>query len=301
MKWAGLVLVALLWAPSARAEKVIVPGDPPLTDVTIVKEQAFFEWLFETQLTAEQHRRLEEELVNAWKNKDAKQIRTATDNLRNYDDMEKMSPDERDMMRTQVQPQLIKELHRDKDPLNQWGVGVYESAHKALVAGKPPLTRQVTDAYAELVAFVLSETVGGEPYEPGRAFSDAVAKAVTSEWRRLKPAEKASLAATPMLWAAARATWPTLAAAEKDKFKTAWKTAVASWEPKAGWMPPAPKIEPASGTASADGGATVPAVAKAQGEAGRWAEHLATLPRVINQALIANLTAAGWKYEVKPL
>ena len=121
-----------------------------------------------------------------------------------------MGADERDMIRTQVQPQLIKEFRRDKDPIAKWALAVSEKAQKPLVPGKPPLTRQVTDAYAELVAFLIDQSVPGAPFEVDGPFRDSVAKQLTSEWRRLKAPDRAELLKVPALWAAVRSTWPSV-------------------------------------------------------------------------------------------
>jgi hypothetical protein len=284
--WGGL----LVGVP-AYADKVIVDGQPPLTLELIAKEHAFFEWVFDTQLTEDQSHKLEDYLVSAWNNKEAKAMRGALDNLRNYDDMLKMSPDERGDIRAQVQPQLIKEFRRDKDPMSKWALEVYENARQPLVAGKPPLTRQVTDAYAELAVFVIHQVVGGEAYTADQAFRDSLAKALVPAWKKLKPADKAMVDKAPLLWAATRITWPTLSEADKTKQKKEWSEAIAGW---------APAKAAATKGSTADGGQ---ADAKGGGHdasaASTYAQNVLAPAHALNVNLLIRLSGTGWRYEAK--
>jgi hypothetical protein len=243
----------------------------------LAKYHEFYEWVFDTQLTHEQQRELEAYLVDAWKGKKEREIADALDSLRNHDDVARMTGDERDALRSQVQPQMLKELGRDKSPMAKWALSVFANAHKPLVAGKPPLTRQETDAYAEMIAFLISESVGGPAYEPDTAYRDQMAKVMTAEWHKLSAADRESVSKVPQSWAAVRVTWPTLPDAEKAKLRKDWLGALSAYKPK-------------DAAGKGDGGGPL-------SEAGRWAQDVVGSPKPVNAAVVAKVASAGWKYE----
>ncbi|HEX4621552.1 MAG TPA: hypothetical protein VH208_08295, partial [Myxococcaceae bacterium] len=263
--------------PQEKPEKTLVQGSPPLTDVMLAKYYEFYEWVFDTQLTHEQQRELDEYLVDAWKAKKEREIADALDSLRNHDDVARMSGDERDALRSQVQPQMLKELARDKSPMAKWALSVFANAHKPMAAGKPPLTRQATDAYAEMIAFLISESVGGPAYQPDAAYRDQMAKVATAEWHKLSAADRDALSKVPQAWAAVRVTWPTLPDAEKAKLRKDWLGALSAYKPK-------------DAAAKADGGAPL-------SEAGRWALDVVGSPKPVDAKVVAKVAGAGWKYE----
>jgi hypothetical protein len=271
--------------PKDAGPKTLAPGDPPLTTEMMGKDIEFWEWVFDTQFTAAQKKTVEDYILTAWKTPDAKAQRGVLDTLRNHEDMSKMSTDERDMIRTQVQPQMIQELKRDKDPIGKLMLGLYENVQKALVPGKPPLTKQTVDAYQELIAFAIGQ-VSGDPFEPDAAFNEGVAKAVPGEWRKLKAEEKEALRSAPRLWAATREAWPLLSQADKAKTLKDWGEALAPWVPKDGGK--APK-KPAG-----DAGAPV-----GESEAARWTRSLLASKHVVNLRLLDQIAKSGWKYEAQ--
>jgi hypothetical protein len=263
--------------PQATPEKTLVDGQPPLTDVMLAKYYEFYEWVFDTQLTRLQQRELEDYLVDAWKGKKEKEIADALDSLRNHDDVARMTGDERDALRSQVQPQMLKELARDRSPMAKWALSVFANAHKPMISGKPALTRQATDAYAEMISFLISESVGGPAYEPDAAYRDQMARVATAAWRKLSAAERDALSKVPESWAAVRVTWPTVPDAEKGKLRKEWAEALAAYKPK----DPAGKVD----------------AGVALSPAGRWAQDVLSSPKPVSTAAMAKVAGAGWKYE----
>jgi len=221
--WAIAVGAAVVLAAPLRAAE-LVPGEPPLTSEMVLRYEEFFEWVFQTQLTESQQHELEGLLTDIWKAKNEKEIRVALDNLRNRDDVAKMAGDEREMIRSQVQPQMLKELAKDKTLLSAWALAVSANVHKAMMPGKPPLTRQMTDAYAELTAFAAHQGPG-TVVAVDAPYRDAAAKALLGAWKKLPAAQKEALAKAPLTWAALRQQWPKLSASDKAKLKAAWSKA----------------------------------------------------------------------------
>ena len=302
----ALLCAAPVWADKAptpaaadagptmeKPEKTLVDGQPPLTQSMLEKYYEFFEWAFDTQLTVEQQKLLADQLVSAWKEKKDKEIADALDTLRNHDDVARMSAPERDMLRSQVQPQMLKELARDKSPISKWALAVFESAHKPLVVGKPALSRQVTDAYAEMVAFFVSQAAGGLAYEAQAPYRDEMAKALTTAWRKMKPADRESLSRAPLQWAAVRANWTTAPEAEKAKLKRDSADQLASYRPKEA----AANKGDAGTTVTKEASANKSDAGTTLTEAGRWAQDVATSARPASLGLLTAIAGTGWKYQ----
>jgi hypothetical protein len=279
-----LVLALALSAGTAAHAGTLADGQPPLTDELVGQFFDYYEWFFETELTVAQRQALQALLVDSWKTKNDKNIHDALDTLRNRDDLAKMAADERDMMRSQVQPQLLVELKRDKSSLSQWALPVYEAAHKPLAAGKPPLTRQDCDALGELMAFLVHETVGGPTFEPDAAFRDSLAKSVATGWKKLKPPDRDALSKLPLTWAGIRGVWAALPEADKAKYRKDWTTALAFLKPGA----------------AAPGGTSALAPLVPPSETARWMQSLLTAPLPSAMAVLDRFsTDKAWHYDVK--
>jgi hypothetical protein len=226
----------LLSVPSAAlAQKggVLVPGSPPLTQEMADRFDRFLEWIFDVPFTREQHDSLQAELVAAWKKKDAEAIKGVGELLNLQEQLGKASDAERQAARGGLQAGLVEELRKDpKDPMNASLLAAYDAAHQPLAPGNPPLTRQMTDAFAEMMWFTLAEVMGEkEAPTPDKNFKDAWAAKITEKYASLEPAQQRSLADMPTAWAGLRLTWPKLTAAEKAKLRSQWKTAFAPATP----------------------------------------------------------------------
>jgi hypothetical protein len=130
---------------------------------------------------------------------------------------------ERDLIRKQLQPALLKVLREHKnDEGAKWMLGIYEAAHKPIAPGNPPLTRQMTDAYTEVLFFMGSEVLG-EKMTPDAKAKDAMAKGLASGYARAPAAAKKQLNEMPVMWAAIRVAWPTLPEAQKQSAREQWR------------------------------------------------------------------------------
>jgi hypothetical protein len=92
-----------------------------------------------------------------------------------------------------------------------------------LAPGNPPLTRQVTDALAETIVFVLQVVATGDTWDLEGAdeasFKDAMAQGLAAAYSGMEPAAQQAMAQLPQLRTALREAWPGLAEAERDALR----------------------------------------------------------------------------------
>lgn len=220
--WLGLGS-ALAAGPDEGGKLVLAEGDPPLTQERADRCGRFFEWLLETRLTNDQRETIQDYLVGVWTNKDANQMANAVSVLDQYAQIEKLDPATRDLAREEAQPRFIASWRKQDDPLCKWAAGVYDAAHQPIVAGDPPLTRQVSDATLEVLCFVVSEVRGGQRLETGPVLKEHWAKMMAADYAQLGNEQKKVLAEMPTIWAALRAGWVQMPEDKKAEYRTQWK------------------------------------------------------------------------------
>ena len=210
-------------AGAKDASAVLAAGDPALTRQMVEHTCHFLAYLLEAPLTLEQKAALEKSIVADWKKKDADTIEFVKDACDLRAQIFAKPEAERDLIRKQLQPEILKALRANKgDEGAKWMLAIYDAAHRPLAPGSPPLTRQMTDAYAEVLYFMASEVVG-EKIAPDAEAKATMAKGLASAYAKAPAEMKKTLNQMPILWAAIRVAWPTLPEAEKAAAREQWK------------------------------------------------------------------------------
>ncbi len=213
-------------AETADEETVLAPGNPPLTREGLDRFTYFIEWLLDVPLTQQQKRLVETSFLEAWKNQDAAEIQGYVDVLEMEAQVSALSKEQRLLVREQAQPQVVELLRsQPEDEGARWLLSIYEAGHQPLAEGNPPLTRQMTDAYVELLCFMLSEVIG-EPLPASQELRDALAASLKESYPRLTPEEQAEYAQMPLVWAVYQAAWPGLSDEEKQAHREQWAEAL---------------------------------------------------------------------------
>jgi hypothetical protein len=200
---------------------VLVPGDPPLTEELIGRHRELSEWLLAAPLTESQRVEQRELLIQAWKSKSKPDIDGALEIVAMHKDLGEQEPKQRNAMQESLRDDYVKGLQRAATKSNHatWILSVNDSIRSPLTKGKAQLTRQMTDAYAELLVFMAGTTAATPPAKETR---ESVAKTLAASYRTLKPAQQKQLTQAPQVWAAVRATWPSLPEAERAKRRAEW-------------------------------------------------------------------------------
>ena len=208
---------------------VLAPGDPALTEGMVGRLTSFFEWLLQAPVTVQQRTELRDNLVESWQKGDRADMDGMAEILGTEAEVAQHPPAERDLLREQLQPALLAELRKQPDDKGaRWVLGVYEAAHVPIAAGNPALTRQVSDAYAEVLAFMVGQVLGNES-PASTEFKDQFAKSLITDYPNYEAAAQANLAKMPMYWAAIRLAWPALPADQQDAYRKQWTPGVTAF------------------------------------------------------------------------
>ena len=206
------------------AARLPIAGNPPLTDELMGKATGFFEWLLDAKLTQEQRREFQDSLAESWTHTRQDEIQSTVSVVQFADRMNGMSQQEREAYRQILQSKFIAEMRtQPARVLARWVLNIYDSAHKPLAPGNPPLTRQMVDVYAELIGFMLRESMGKQYFAANRIFKDTLAQSVVAQYRQLAPDQQAALAQVPGIWAIIQARWPATPEPEKQQLRQQWR------------------------------------------------------------------------------
>ena len=206
-----------------------VPGTPPLTKETVDKATQFFEWLLDAQLTVGQRAQFRDSLVRSWKTRQKDDIDATLNVLKFQDQLSGKTPEEQRLVREVLREKYLDLMRQTpNDDLSRWVLNIYDSAHRAIADGNPPLTMQVADAYAEFVAFMVTECLHKEAFVPDRHFKDQLAQSLAEKYSSYSAEQQKQFSQVPLLWEALRFRWARLSERERETFRREWKPAAES-------------------------------------------------------------------------
>jgi hypothetical protein len=174
---AGSALLLGGLTPARGQGKILVSGDPPLTQEVVDLYQEMWEWYCDTSLTPAQRSQYRRLFINWWSKRDraSKQQSMAL-----YRDLEKqwrahleLKGADQERRRAQTRRRWMAVLRKAADDLSQFLVRAYDAAYSpggpqnpVLVARTSPLTRALLEldtAFAELIlAFRLTDAERAE-------------------------------------------------------------------------------------------------------------------------------------------
>jgi hypothetical protein len=223
----GLIAVLVLMMPADGRSQVLVPGNPPLTEEMIGRFAEYFEWAFEMRLTNDQVSVLRNYSVEVWKKPSKSDMDAVVNVVRLQVELSKADPKQLAVIRANYEPQVLDALRKQPhEPMAVWALAVYESSHKILAAGTPPLTRQTSDAFLEAVFLMLGEVQGKPAEVPNAQLKNDWAASMTSGYPRFPDEMKKQMAAMPLFVAQMRLNWAAMPESEKAKYRAVWAEAL---------------------------------------------------------------------------
>jgi hypothetical protein len=208
IRWlSAFALLALLGSltPVWSQDKVLVRGDPPLTERFIDIERAYMEMLLNVRLTPKQRQEYQRLLLAEWKSKDkAYRTRWVKGNKEWGAVLASCSDYGRHYLRAFNQPKALEALAKSTDPRLRWAWALYESSSKpgsarnpVLVDGEPQLTLVVVDRYGDYLEIMLDLWVsGGLTTRQRQVLQDYLVK----DWKKMTDKERAELLADVKRW-----------------------------------------------------------------------------------------------------
>lgn len=284
--------------PEAR---ILAPGNPPLTQEMVDRFRLLIEWALEVQTTQEQQETLKQCMIAGWKVGD----RTTVENTVKLVQAQKLiegRPDaERDLLRQQVQPSILASLRKQaNDPATKWILDIYEAAHQPLVPGEPPLTRQVSDAYLEVLFFMRSEVLGEPHFTLNKQAQDLFVAPMKEVWTKSDAERRKHFAGMPMLWAALRVEWSKLPEEQRSDYRKKWRNYLQVMAPDL-LKTAARPVQPQQARKMSSEEAYQRAMAELQSRhnAYTFMSNMATMNHVTMMNSISNIGNSGWHYEYR--
>lgn len=111
----SLVVTSLfcLFIPvQANPDEVLVNGRPPLTREIVGSVGRFFEWLFEANMSSEQHRQLENILIAAWRKQDRGEMEGVSQIIELQTKIENLSGEDQIRVRNEIKPKITENLRQ---------------------------------------------------------------------------------------------------------------------------------------------------------------------------------------------
>lgn len=134
---AGALL--LLTLPARPGQRVIVPGNPPLTSEIVLKTARFTEWVLDVRFTPAQNQEYEQMLARTWKDAGSREATLSMFTLAQK--VEAAAPETKQRAQAAMQQELVKGLRQDaQNPNNRWMLDVYEAGHAAASQQPVPAT-----------------------------------------------------------------------------------------------------------------------------------------------------------------
>jgi hypothetical protein len=228
----GSILTSLDVRPgSGFPNRLLAPGNPPLTQQTADNLAGFFEWLLDAPLTQGQRQEIQEAAVEVWQRGDMETMANILGIVQAFGQVVQLGETQRMQVRQELQPALLAEARQHPgNDLSRWMLQVYDAAHVSIAPGTPPLTRQVAEAYAEVQHFLLGVVATGQarPIEQdfGPTGRDVWVQAIADDYPRYGPEYQRKLTEMPLFRAAIGEAWPALTAAEQTQLRNQWRPVV---------------------------------------------------------------------------
>jgi hypothetical protein len=203
-----------------------IAGRPPLTFDMVQKASAFFQWLLEVPLTPEQQQQFRNAVARSWISGRQDEIQSTLQVIQFSDQiLSSKSVTEREVIRQTVQPKYLAQIRAQPDnELSRWVLGIYDTAHKPIVPGNPPLRAQVVDAYVAFLSFMMNQSLGNNwSFTGGGSFRDAVAQPIIASYPGLRADQQAAMAQIPLQWAQLNDAWPKTPLAQRQQLCAQWR------------------------------------------------------------------------------
>jgi hypothetical protein len=217
------------WLAAAydSAHQPIAAGNPPLTESMVSHYSYFIAWLLEIPLTQLVKDTLRAVILEDWKNP-----KDIASDMKELGFQLEMARDENGEVqrlyeRSAIQLDMVRKL-READNGNFVAlllVAKYDEAHPVIVAGKPPLTRQASDAWAELFCFIRNQS-GAPHMDATPAVKDDFARTLTENWAKFPPEQQKALSEMPQKWALVHFAWVRNKGDERQMIMAAWQPVV---------------------------------------------------------------------------
>jgi hypothetical protein len=197
----------------AQYDPQLAPGPPPLRQSMVNSVGMYWTWLLDVPLTQEEWYELKNMVQENWPASAQTMLPDVQRWTQEAAAVPTMSPTESAIRRAQDFhadfDDVVGETY-DNHPVQRWATTVWQRANEpiAIADGVGPLTRQDTDAYAELSAFFFQEIDHRVPFDTDPISLDKFATVAAARYAQLPGEEQVEMTHAPLLWREIRGMWP---------------------------------------------------------------------------------------------
>ena len=181
------LLIPAVAGPLRAQDRLLVPGNPPLTEATVAVAAQFYEWALDVRLSEAQYPEFERLLVDRWRQPGGGAARAEILNARErWGEIVGMRVNARGEMQPRVQDSILARLRVSArgDDAARWLLARYAEAHQVLAPGNPPLTRVLADRMADYWEWVLDVRLGDRDRRELQQFQIAQWAQRDAAWKR---------------------------------------------------------------------------------------------------------------------
>jgi hypothetical protein len=204
---------------------------PTSDDDAIVRAERTIPWVLGVSFSGAERDRFHDALLEDLRASTPEKIASTRAQLVEMERWMSLEPEQRELLRLAARQKMLFAARREPaSKINQLLIAAYAEAHRPLVAGEPPLTREISDGIVDLMAFVLKEATGKHEETPAKVREDA-AGALAKRWSAISAVERQQLSNVPLLVAALRYRWAHMPEADRETARAGWRRQLPSPTP----------------------------------------------------------------------
>ena len=143
------VLIPAVAGPLPAQDRLLVSGNPPLTEATAEAVAKFYEWALDVRLSEPQYLAFERLLADRWKRPGGTTRADIVKDRDQWGEITRMGVVARGELQPRAQSSVLTWLRGHNDDLSRWLLARHADAHQVLAAGNPPLTQGLADRMAD--------------------------------------------------------------------------------------------------------------------------------------------------------
>jgi hypothetical protein len=144
-----MALIPVVSASLSAQDRLLVPGNPPLTEGAVAVAAKFYEWALDVRLSEPQYLEFERLLADRWRQPGGAAKSDIVMAGQRWGEIIGMRVTARGETQPRVRDSVFARLRASNDDAAHWLLARYTDAHRVLAPGNPPLTQSLADRIAD--------------------------------------------------------------------------------------------------------------------------------------------------------
>src|SRR5262245_20875498 len=178
------VLIPVVSAPLTAQDRLLVSGNPALTEGAVSVAAKFYEWSLDFRLSEPQYLEFERLLTARWKQPTGGTTRDIVKAGEQWSQILGMQVARRGEIQPQVQGSVLTRLRGTNDDAARWLLARYSDAHRILAPGNPPLTQGLADRIADYWEWALDVRLSERERQEVQQFQVAMWPKKDAAWKQ---------------------------------------------------------------------------------------------------------------------